>query len=357
MTSFDTSLGTVPFAIPSTLLGATPAHDRGWVKADLEVQLLNVEGDTRIKVTGEDGQTFFVPAEFLEVLKSNADYLTSMYHKGVNEAQFSFVGGMEEHGLVRHPGAYYKFVLASQALPSAEGVPYIQWNERKNFVQNSKPQWVLLLNGANTVLGSADWNDVEGFKNLVASMSDPESLVTFLGMADPAIAAVMAANMNARSLKSDKSLPSVTIVKAREVLASADLKLEYSDLSDANQGVGRLLQIRNGDAKIRVAVALQPAHRMIRPFTREESRGFTGMNYRNRYALEQKLIEEFKTDWKAKAAQAFLDAGWLIPELPKPLIVRNGRARADVLWVTPFDAETWGKVSLGAKIAAESFVM
>ncbi len=355
MSSFDLNPDSVPFSSSGAIFDARPARRRGTVAADLEVQVLNVEGDSRIKVTSKDGESFFVPAEFIEVLAASTDWLTRRYHEGVDRAQMGFVGALATHGLTDHPLRDLKFVLATQSEPSADGVPFIRWEQRDGFDSKSKARWILGLNGSTAEFGEAEWDDIVSFKNLVAAMSDPESLVTFLAITDPTAASVLAAKMNARILKADKSLPSVSITKVREILGRGGLTLEVEGLASYHQGRARLLQIKNGDSTIRVAAALVAPWGKSRELTPSVERE---RDYKIRSRTQTALEEEFLQQWRAKATQAFKDAGWIIPELPKPRARANSpHSRVSVLWVSPFDPETWEKIDLGAKTAAERLGM
>ncbi len=223
-----------------------------------------------------------------------------------------------------------------------------------------KAGWQLLLAGAESVvLGFAQWDDQKSFENLVNSLNDNEALVALGSMLNPDIIAALSQRTVIREMRRSRTFPVITQVKAKTVLAAANLLtppsyLERESYSDS-AGKIRALQVKTGAKSVAVAVALlAPAKNPIRPKVAHNFRSVSVPFDRAKYKAEQAArrisdTEHYKREvapWREAAAAAFVAAGWRVVDLPAPkgVLFRGDAKEESVLWVTLVNEETWDSI-------------
>lgn len=326
----------------------------------LTPEIVNLDGETQLRVSTPDAEDIIIPSSLLEALGANARQISSQLTEAVNEqrreafhptlrhelnkatrdAESGSVGVDRRSNTVALPGADI----------AADGTPYLFWKK-----DAEKPGWVLTLAGIRSAsLGFAAWNDPAAIDELVASLSDPESLVTIAGMVVPTQTAEMTGRMVTRELRADRSIPTMEPKQIREILVSAGYVLSSDATSSTSRYSGgrvRALKINSGGKEVTVAIGVTMPTSF--PWTTPLSEDERKLSWRDRGELERNRREEARAPY-AKGFRAALAAapGWRIVDL------NTGRPGTnDIIWLTKISPETWSSVAAAATMFAGSLDM
>ncbi len=324
--------------------------------ANLSLEIFNENGDSRVKVSGDNGDIFYIPAKYLAALTEHSLAIQLRSEREINEfrqekAHPVILAKLKE----ATPSGVnpQKFVLKEEkGSLTRDGIPYLTWLP-ENRKENTPPGWHLGIFGTESLISSANWDNISGIEKLIDSMKSPENLLVMAGIANPAATAILAARMTAYSLRGDKTRPIITNTKIRKIL-------EDNDIPDANNSeriMTKTLAIKSGNMSLRVAAAIVPS--MVKPSREmtEEETILCRTDQTFRYNLRAKLVRESANQFFVKVNEAFLKAGWQVVELPRPnctqLGIRDKEFKEqDAIWVTPFNSTQWAQVEEAAKMAA-----
>jgi len=328
---------------PSPALSGTPYTISG---CEIQVHADNPYSTPYVVAKAGDGETITIPSKFLEALGYQAARLGADGFEIIDKARREHLGIFEDPRLeATQRGGI--FALKEQYNGVAEGIPLIAWTSRRGDYEKSG--WRLTLSGAEqATVGFAQWDDSNAVENLIGMMSDPETVITMAGMNDPEIISQLSARMTAVSMRASRSLPRINLPKVRKVLVDAGVvgANGSSGRTKAEAARMRLLNVKVGDVKVPVAVAINPP---LCPA------GFVGLSEEEQRALswperQQRLTEmlaPLRTEWLRRVREEMEAKGWRLIELPRP---RQpwGHREMECLWVTLIDANTWSGLSAAA---------
>lgn len=317
-------------------------------------EVLDLDGARRIRISDKNGNELLIPEDFLAPLTSRGNHAQSVLRSSVDAMRMAFHNPIDHYPNIIQAN---KRIVITETDAQQDGVPFIEWrtastDQRNN--QSTNHGWRLSLGGAhNSTIGFAEWNDIPGIANLVTMLSDPQGCITMGSMIDPAPIQQMCARMAARTLRSARSLPAVSLAKARKILSDASVPQGATSGAYAC-GMLRLLTIKSGDKDVPVAVAVAAPHEPVgtQQLTEEEAR----LPWQQRSALQEQYRSVTREPWIAAARAAFLTAGWRLLDLPKPQSAHYG-SNSPYLWATPIDAQTWGSISAAAEREARDVSM
>lgn len=314
-------------------------------------EVLDLNGRARVRVTAPDMEDFIVPSEFLTALGSRAGSLHSDILRTLDDARRQF-GDVGSFGL--------ESALSNRWVPAGGTVeqdmtPVLSWVTPRDY-NGEKTGWQIYLAGAKEApVGFARWDDRPALENLVAMMSDPESMLTIAAIMNPGPVAKLTGRMAAATLRSARQLPGIDLKKVRAILSAANI----SNTIDAEGGGNRwtqarlrLLTIVSGSKSVPVAVAIQPPYVDMRELLEPEERQ---LSYADRMQLMEARRDALTEPWITKTREAMTAGGWRVLDLPTPRAMW-GRP-SQVLWVTRIDPETWSGIAAAAAARAETTEM
>jgi hypothetical protein len=354
----------IEIAAPQDLPVMFAASPRQGQVATLEPQIHDLYGVMSVLVRYEDGQQMRIPASLLSDLSSFAGSMAQDLTVTVDTKRREFIGDVvERFGLVA--GTRGQF-LRPGADQDADGTPFIRWvpAARRPGVRGldagapAEPGWGLFIQGVNNVrVALAAWDDPSAVESLVESMADLETLMVMAAITHPKEIADLSSRMTARTLRSARSLPGIDLKKVRTILDAAGLSsAERVAASYYGSGRMRLLNLKNGDRNVPVAVAIQAPGRYTEvALTAEED----ALPRIERQDLLDARHEAAALQWLAAAKNALAAGGWRAVDLPEPSRgwYYYSSQKTPVLWVTRFDAEKWSLVEAGARVGAPNLAM
>jgi hypothetical protein len=315
----------------------------------LHPEVLDLDGDARVRVVSDSGNEIQIPFEFLAALASRAGNARALIDSEIDAQRKAFIGDITAYGLTR-PTAMH--LTKPDTAPTDDGNPVLKWVRGDNN-DSSKSGWSLYLGGAeNAVVGFAQWNDRAAIESLVELMDSPDSMMTIAGISTPEPIAALTARMTARNLRVSRSLPGIDLGKVRKILYDANLGSTEAN-GRYNSSRLRLLTIKSGGKNVPVAAAISAPSMPSRPLTEEEN----ALGWREKRTLQDALISEARGPWMEKTKAAMIAAGWRVLDLNPPRRAHYYAGTNDVVWATRLDAETWSSVAAAANAAAGELEM
>jgi hypothetical protein len=327
------------------IYAARTVGDNGYT---LYPEVLDLDGDARVRVVSDSGNEIQIPFEFLAALASRAGNARALIDSEIDAQRKAFIGDISTYGLTRPTSMH---LTKPDTAPTDDGNPVLKWVRSENN-DPAKSGWSLYLGGAETaVVGFARWNDRAAIESLVELMDSPDSMMTIAGITTPEPIAALTARMTARNLRASRSLPGIDLGKVRKILYDANLG-STEESGRYNSARLRLLTIKSGGKNVPVAAAISAPTMPSRPLTEEES----ALNWREKRLLQDALISEARGPWLEKAKAAMTAAGWRVLNLNPPRRAHYASS-TDVVWATRLDAETWSSVAAAANVAAGELEM
>lgn len=220
-----------------------------------------------------------------------------------------------------------------------EGTPRLQWRAR-----GRDSHWQLNLVtrfGPSPVLGEAQWDDPDSIANLVRSMNDQDTLLSLAGITNPEVVAAITSRQASAVLAQERSIPSMSATKARNILTKAGLAFEGGNRWDC--GRIRFMTMEVETVNVPVAIVIMPP---VAPRATFPANGD---------GQDEETKAESRRQWIQRAQEAFSDAGWYVVDLPAPY--EWGIQHRGHLWVTRINPTVWGKIRAAAAAVAHDVRM
>ncbi len=324
-----------------------------------QTEILDTATPGQMRITNPDGTEFVIPGQYLRTLQQaiGTNIAIVNLNENLNNLRAQHHGDFKNFGLKIDQETEYKLVTEN-ANPKAIGTPTLIWNHqntRYSKYDNSKPigaptGWTLTIVGAENVnLGYAQWDDLNGFKNLINAMNDPAALISLGALTDTTgQVTTLTSKLAIQDLWVAGNLPPLTDYEINTIIASAGLQSPDGIQSD-HRGRTRILEITMGDHNIPVALAVAAPHKLERPITTAE-KTLPGNQLR---ALKTSLAKTNLKTWYPKARQALNQAGWKEIKLPQAHL--TWREDLPMLWVTKIPENLWTTIEAAAKEATKDF--
>lgn len=244
-----------------------------------------------------------------------------------------------------------KFCLSADD-PDNEMTPIISWHPTQ-YIPNGtahytgesrKGYWSLYLNGANgVILQTVEWDDEEGIKTMVESMSDPEALFSMLVLLDFKAATELSSRFAATNFAKSDPLPTIEISEIRSHLTNHELTTRSPNNVDSLKA--GTLYIKSNGKKVPVAIVLYPSANAFNASydaSRARKSEEQSIAYGDWIEILRIERESNQSEWILNFTKSLTNTEWRI------LAEHSGKKK---VVITKLNAKQWSLIDNAAQLA------
>lgn len=320
-------------------------------------EIVDLYGNHQIRLTGPDGD-IFITQELVTLIEEHGDTLFSSSRIISDKMRKKFIGDPKEYGLTRSSRFLNCYLQEGQQLTKA-GTPYIAWDGQ--FGKNGEqPKWNLKLatgGGEGITIATAQWDDREGFRNLIARLGDKEALIVVASVIDAENSKKLAFEMMLDKASGEGKLPQVSPIRVAEIMdespynwrskkAQQTNRTQHS-MGSAPRRMGDTLlaevKIKTSDVWKPVAIAILPPHPQMRPKTKREA----DLSEEQFKELQNIRQQQRTARWHKRTEKTMTANGYRKVALPQPK--PSGSQWPDyapTIYYTKIKPELWSSIEV-----------